>query len=180
MLPIVLGFQGISRIELTLNLTGLIRLYFIDISSNVKSQGGTGPEVIQQFLTILDSHQNHNLCSITFDYEGLFYVENEQLLTFLLEGVMMLHYLRDLTLDFKKIETSAQCHLRPVYDAWMKCARGRKMKKICFQEVIDLSMEELSEIAEEIEGTVANSNNNSENKDNDSLTIDYQEEFISF
>ena len=181
-LSMVLAFQGIRQIELTLNLTALSRFYFLDISSNVKSQGGTGHEVVQQFLTVLDSHQHRSLCSLTFDCEGLCYVENKQLLTFLLEGVMTLHYLRDLTLDFKKIETSGQCHLRSVYDAWMKCARGKKMKKICFQEVIDLSMEELSEIAEEIEGTMVNSSNNSDNKekDNDSLTIAYQEKFISF
>ena len=173
-LTIVLGFQGISRIELTLNLTGLYRLYFLDVR-NIRSKGGTGHEVVQQFLNILNSHQHHNLCSISFDEDRRFHID---LLTFLLEGVMMLHYLRDLTLDFKKFETS---NLRPVYDAWMKCARGRKMKKLCFKEVIDLSMEELSEIAEEIEGTVANSSNNSENiEDNDSLTIYYQEEFKLF
>ena len=170
-LPIVLGFQGISQIELTLDLRALKQLFFLD----VRSQGGTGHEVVQQFLNILDSHQHHNLCSISFDQETLFHTE---LLTFLLEGVMMLHYLRDLTLNFKKFKTNTLCHLRPVYDAWMKCGKGRKMKKICFKEVIDLSMEELSEIAEEIEGTVANSSNISENTEeaNDSLTIYYQEE----
>ena len=140
LLPMILAFKGVGQIELILLLEENDYLYFPYTA--VQKRG----EIVHQFISILDSHQHHNLCSIGFSSIG-----NEPLLYFLLESVMTLHYLSDLTLDFKNLE---QCCLRPMYDAWMKCARGRKLKKICFKEVIDLTMEELSEIAEKIEGAV--------------------------
>ena len=147
-LPTVLALQGVSQIKLTYLLNGRHTGYiFSDYSKE-------GDELVQQFNSIL--HFHHNLCSLVFDCGGLNSI-NEQMLSILLEGVMTLSYLSDLTLDFKNLGKREQCHVRPVYDAWMKCAGGKKMKRICFKEVIDLSMDELTEIAQDIEGYVGKS-----------------------
>ena len=149
LLPTVLALQGVDQIKLTYLLNG--RRYTGYIFSDYSKEGD---ELVQQFNSIL--HYHHNLCSIVFDCGGLVSI-NKQMLSILLEGVMTLHYLSDLSLDFKSLGKREQCHLRPVYDAWIKCAGGKKMKKICFKEVIDLSMEEMTEIAQDVEGYVGKS-----------------------